>query len=108
MDDRSPFPVDWRDGWRRFFANARARPRARRRQRARRSSWAAPIDPVALTVLAVNQLGPATIRAVSLGLPVTIAAPDHETAEIFRAALARMQRTRPTDRLVSIAFAGEG
>lgn len=69
--------------------------------------WADTIDPITLTVLAVNRLGPATIRAVSLGVPITVAAPDPETAEIFRAALAQMQGERPTDRLISVALPGE-
>lgn len=104
MDERYPFGIVLRDGWRRFFGPGR--PRARRR-RAGKAAQADPIDPIALTVLAVNRLGPATIRAVSLGIPITVAAPDHETAEIFRAALAEMESERPTDRLVSIALVGE-
>jgi hypothetical protein len=45
------------------------------------------LDRIALTIMAVNRLGWATLRAVYLGLPVRVAAPDRATAEIFRAAL---------------------
>ena len=68
---------------------------------------AAPVDAIALTVLAVNRLGPATLRAVSLGLPVTVSVPDSETAAIFQAALSEMQKSRPTDRLVSVELIGK-
>jgi hypothetical protein len=66
---------------------------------------AASIDPVALTILAVNRLGPATFRTVSLGLAVTVTVPDQATGDIFRAALAEMQKSRLTDRLVRIEIA---
>jgi hypothetical protein len=70
-------------------------------------SAAAPIDAIALTVLAVNRLGPATLRAVSLGVPVTVAVPDCKTAAIFQAALSEMRKARPTDRLVSVELTSE-
>jgi hypothetical protein len=98
-----------RGGWGRLVQAMRARPFPRRR-RARRRSEVQPapaIDPVELTIMAVNRLGPATLRAVSNGVPVTVAAPDRETAEIFRAALLRMGTARPTDRLVSVALKGK-
>ena len=58
------------------------------------------IDPVALTIMAVNRLGAATFRSVWLGKSVTVTVPDHATCEIFRAALLEMQKAphhRPPD-----------
>jgi len=73
------------------------------------SKRAAPtIDPVALTILAVNRLGPATFRTVALGKSVTVTVPDPETGAIFRAALFEMQKARLTDRLISIEIAAAG
>lgn len=60
------------------------------------------IDPVALTMLAVNRLGPATLRTATDGKAQTVAVPDARTAAIFRAALDEMQKTRRTDRLVAV------
>ena len=60
------------------------------------------IDLVELTILAVNRLGPATLRTVANGKPLTVTVPDQRTGEIFRAALQEMQKTRLTDRLVAI------
>ena len=60
------------------------------------------VDLVALTILAVNRLGPATLRGVAHGKPLTVTVPDQRTGEIFRAALAEMQKTRLTDRLIAI------
>lgn len=65
-------------------------------------SATAAIDPVALTVMAVNRLGPATLRTVANGKPVTVRVPNARIGEIFRAALAEMQRTRLTDRLIAV------
>jgi hypothetical protein len=59
-------------------------------------------DLVALTILAVNRLGPATLRTVAHGKPLTVTVPDARIGEIFRAALAEMQKTRLTDRLIAI------
>ena len=83
-----------------------ARPGAPRPRR-RRKPQAVPIDPVALTILAVNRLGPATFRTVWQGTAVTVTVPDRATGEIFRAALAEMQRARATDRLIRIEIAAE-
>ncbi|HLY45305.1 MAG TPA: hypothetical protein VKQ73_06980 [Stellaceae bacterium] len=55
----------------------------------------------------MDRLGPARLRAVFHGVPVTIAAPDAETVEIFRAALAQMAKVRPTDRLIRVELAAE-
>jgi hypothetical protein len=60
------------------------------------------VDLVALTIMAVNRLGPATLRTVAHGKPLTVTVPDQRTGEIFRAALAEMQKTRLTDRLIAI------
>lgn len=60
------------------------------------------IDPVALTILAVNRLGPATLRTATNGRAVSVTVPDEEVGEIFRSALAEMQKSRRTDRLVEI------
>jgi hypothetical protein len=68
----------------------------------------APIDPVALTVLALNRLGPATFRTVSLGTSVTVTVPDDATGDIFRAALGQTQKARATDRLICIKVADDG
>lgn len=100
----STFAGAWRGGWGRFFKAMRRQPRRVGRPAAAVRPAPA-IDPVALTIIAVNRLGPATIRAVSLGVPVTVAAPDRATVEIFRAALRQMEKARPTDRLVSVELA---
>jgi hypothetical protein len=100
-------------GWTRLLRAARPRYRfsLRRGSRYRRVGAAASIpvaiDPVALTVLAVNRLGPATLRTVANGKPLTVAVPDARIGEIFRAALGEMQKTRATDRLIDIVIAGE-
>jgi hypothetical protein len=100
-------------GWTRLLRAARPRYRFSLRRGSRyRSVGAAAsiplaIDPVALTVLAVNRLGPATLRTVANGKPLTVAVPDARIGEIFRAALGEMQKTRATDRLIDIVIAGE-
>jgi hypothetical protein len=63
------------------------------------------IDPVALTIMAINQLGPATFRTVSLGRAVIVTVPDLATRDIFRAALIETQKARATDRLIRIELA---
>jgi hypothetical protein len=60
------------------------------------------LDPVELTVMAVNRLGLATFRSSTSGKVATVAVPDARTAEIFRAALLEMQKNRRTDRLVDV------
>jgi hypothetical protein len=64
-----------------------------------------PINPIALTVMAVNRLGPAMLRAVSYGTEVLVTAPNLATCEIFRAALRETQKRRTTDRLIRIQIA---
>lgn len=87
-----------RHGWVSFIQAARPH---RPNHRAAPVSLPA-IDPVALTMLAVNRLGPATLRTATNGKALTIAVPDARTADIFRAALREMQKTRQTDRLVDV------
>lgn len=62
-------------------------------------------DPVDLVVQAMQVLTPASFRASTIGVPVTITVKDPRVAEIFRAALARTQQQRTTDRLVSVEVA---
>jgi len=65
------------------------------------------IDPVELTVMAVNRLGLATFRSSTSGKVATVAVPDARTAEIFRAALLEMQKNRRTDRLVDVVISAD-
>ena len=100
-------------GWNRLINAARPRYRFSLRRGDRHPAGAplipaaSIIDPVALTVLAVNRLGPATLRTVANGKPLTVTVPDARIGEIFRAALAEMQKTRSTDRLIDVVIAGE-
>jgi hypothetical protein len=95
-------------GWSRLVSATRPRYRRRRRDAAASGLVpAAAIDPVALTVLAVNRLGPATLRTVANGKPLTVTVPDAGVGAIFRAALAEMQKTRTTDRLIDIVIADD-
>jgi hypothetical protein len=66
------------------------------------------LDPVELTVLAVNRLGLATFRSATSGKVATVSVPDVRTAEIFRAALREMQKNRRTDRLIDVVVADDG
>lgn len=59
-------------------------------------------DPVMIATLAIDHVGPATVRAVASGIEVRVTAPDEATAAVFRAALANTARRRSTDRLVRI------
>ena len=59
-------------------------------------------DPVMIATLAIDQVGPATVRAVASGIEVRVTAPDEPTAAVFRTALANTARRRSTDRLVRI------
>lgn len=102
----------WRKGWRRFFD--RAPPAASRdpapgeaEARETADGTSAGIDPVVLTIMAVDRIGPARLRTIFHGVPVTVAAPDEQIAEIFRAALSEMAKVRPTDRLISVALAAD-
>ena len=107
------FGIKMKQGWDRLFGVARPRYRFARQWRRHRHvagplPVAAPtpaIDPVALTILAVNRLGPATLRTVANGRPQSVTVPDEQVGAIFRAALAEMQKTRLTDRLIDIVIA---
>jgi hypothetical protein len=44
---------------------------------------------------------------VANGKPLTVTVPDARVGEIFRAALAEMQKTRSTDRLIDIVIAAD-
>jgi acetyl-CoA carboxylase carboxyltransferase component len=97
------FQAAVRQGWKHLIRTARPR---RAQQGTGRAGQPA-IDLVALTMLAVNRLGPATVRTATQGRALVIAVPDAHTAEIFRAALQEMQKTRRTDRLVDVVVAAE-
>jgi hypothetical protein len=97
-------------GWIRFVV-ARQNGRFGLRRR-RRNGKAFPfltglVDPVELTVMALNILAPALSRATTTGKKVTVTVPDAQTGAIFRAALKQSQQTRATDRLIDIVMAGE-
>ena len=108
------FRTAMKQGWTRLISATRPRNRLSLRRHRRRPLNPVPlpdpvlaIDPVALTVLAVNRLGPATLRTVANGRPLTVTVPDARVGEIFRAALAEMQKTRSTDRLIDIVIAAD-
>lgn len=61
-------------------------------------------DPVSVAVFAIDQVGPAAVRACASGVAVRIAAADAATAEVIRAALAETSRRRPTDRLIQVVI----
>jgi hypothetical protein len=108
------FGIKMKQGWNRLLGVARPRYRFARHWRRNRhvagplpSARPSPaVDPVALTILAVNRLGPATLRTVANGRPLSVTVPDEHVGAIFRAALAEMQKTRTTDRLIDIVIAG--
>jgi hypothetical protein len=89
-------------GWRRLLYAMRPSPQKSPSVTAGDREAPSAVDPIALTIMAVNRLGAARMRAVLYGRPVTVAAPDLATAEIFRAALSQMAKERPTDRLISV------
>jgi hypothetical protein len=59
-------------------------------------------DPVLLAVLAIDRVGPATVRAFASSVEVRVTARDEATARILRAALAQTAVRRGTDRLIRI------
>jgi hypothetical protein len=61
-------------------------------------------DPVSVAVFAIDQVGPAAVRACASGVEVRIAAVDEATAKVIRAALAETSRRRPTDRLIRVVI----
>lgn len=62
-------------------------------------------DQATLVALALTRLSPACARVAVTGLPLTVTVPDAHTAEVFRAAIAKSAKERPSDRLVRIAVA---
>jgi hypothetical protein len=65
---------------------------------------AASPDPVSVAVFAIDQVGPAAVRACASGVEVRVAAADAATADVIRAALAETSRRRPTDRLIQVVI----
>jgi len=65
------------------------------------------IDLVALTVLAVNRLAPATLRSATYGKALKVVVSDELVGAIFRAALEQMGLHRSTDRLIEIVVKEE-
>jgi hypothetical protein len=106
-----PFRSAVKHGWIRFVGVTRPNGGFGLRRRPGRgkapisSFFADMVDPVELTVLALNILGPALSRATTTGKKVTVSVPDARTGAIFRAALAQSQQTRATDRLIDIVIA---
>ena len=68
------------------------------------AEYAVEPDPVQIAVLAIENLGRASMRAALTGIEVRVAVPDEATAAIFRAALAETGRKRMTDRLVRMVI----
>lgn len=62
-------------------------------------------DPVAVAILAIDQVGPAAVRACASGQEVRVVAADEATAAVIRAALAQTACRRPTDRLIQVLVA---
>ena len=115
----SPFPAKhqklqaaMKQGFMTFIEAAKSRPRPQLHLVPPPSAPGSPppeprLDPVELTVLAVNRLGLATFRTSASGKASTVAVPDAFTAEIFRAALREMQKARQTDRLIDVVVSGD-
>jgi hypothetical protein len=61
-------------------------------------------DPVSVAVFAIDQVGPAAVRACASGVEVCVAAADEATAAVIRAALVETARRRPTDRLIRVVI----
>lgn len=97
-----------------FLAGLPRPARHRRRSREKRTPRPVPInqlfavppvaalDPVQIAVLTLEHLSPASLRASFTGKEVCVAAPDAETAAVFRAALSQTAQTRSTDRLIRV------
>lgn len=60
------------------------------------------VDPIVLSALALEVLGPATMRAAVEGRTVTVTVEDAELAEQLRAVLRETAKRRPTDRMIQI------
>jgi hypothetical protein len=66
------------------------------------------VDLVALTVLAVNRLAPATLRSATYGKALKVVVSDQLTGAVFRAALEQMRLQRSTDRLIEVVVEDSG
>jgi hypothetical protein len=62
---------------------------------------------VEMIAFAIDRLGPASVKASWVGLPIEIDVPDAATAAAFRAALDLTRQRRSTDRLITIVCAAE-
>ncbi len=96
-----------RKGWRRFFDRGPRLERGGSAPSEAAGVAGSAIDPVALTILALDRIGAARLRTAFHGVPVTVAAPDERIAEIFRAVLSETAKLRPTDRLISVELAAD-
>jgi hypothetical protein len=85
-------------------AKMRAKPDLRRLFRVPHAET--PPKDIDLVVLAVDRLGPASLRAAAVGKPVEVVVPDERIATVFRAALEETRLRRPTDRLISLVVRG--
>lgn len=89
-------------------------PSTAERDRAALSSAVAPdvdgalADLVALTILAVNRLAPATLRSATFGTALKVVVSDPQIGAVFRAALLQMGERRTTDRLIEIVVESGG
>ncbi|HEY7990408.1 MAG TPA: hypothetical protein VID77_03375 [Stellaceae bacterium] len=96
-------------GWIRFVGATREKRPFGLRRRHKNHAAVFPffdiVDPVELTVMALNILAPALSRANTTGKKVSVTVPDDRTAEIFRAALEQSRQVRATDRLIDIVVA---
>ncbi|HTS91545.1 MAG TPA: hypothetical protein VMG55_06065 [Stellaceae bacterium] len=66
------------------------------------------LDLVTLTILAVNCLGPATMRSATYGKAHRVVVSDPRVGAVFRAALDLMGETRRTDRLIEVVVETDG
>lgn len=66
------------------------------------------IDLVALTILAVNRLAPATLRSAAYGKAHKVVVSDELVGAVFRAALEQMRLQRSTDRLIEVVVEEPG
>ncbi len=70
--------------------------------RFRRTAESTQPDPVMLAIFAIDQVGPAAVRACASGVGVRLLVADEATAAVIRAALTQTARRRPTDRLIQV------
>lgn len=105
---KSPITERMKAAFAKTLRAAKARNRLGRRRGAQAQQPAlSTVQPISdgevqMVALALERLAPATGRAGLYGVPVTVRVPDERTASVFRAALAKSQQQRATDRLVEI------